>query len=84
MNLLKEVDASDIKPRDYIEENHHSAVPLIRSLLCNLLITEKGNLDWDAKDELENYGYIVYPVEQDRYGWLIGAVLTGKGSIKFD
>jgi hypothetical protein len=82
--LLEEVNRSDIKPRDYLEENHHSAVPLIRSLLCFLLITEKGNLDWDAKDELEGHGFIVYPVEQDRFGWLIGAVLTNKGAIKFD
>ena len=84
VELLKEVNRSDMKPRDYIEEKHHSAVPLIRSLLCYLLITEKGNLDWDAKDELESYGFQVFPVEQDRYGWLIGAVLTEKGAIKFD
>lgn len=81
--LLEEVDRSDIKPRDYLEENHHSAVPLIRSLLCALLITKGGNLDWDAKDELESFGFIVYPVEQDRFGWLVGAVLTEKGAITF-
>jgi hypothetical protein len=84
VNLLKEVNRSDIKPRDYIHETHHSAVPLIKSLLCYLLITEKGNLDWDAKDELESYGFDVFPVEQDRYGWLIGAVQTEKGAITFD
>ena len=82
--LLEEVNRSDIKPRDYLEENHHSAVPLIRSLLCGLLITKGGNLDWDAKDELESYGFQVFPVEQDRYGWLIGAVQTEKGAITFD
>jgi hypothetical protein len=84
IELLKEVNASAITPRDYIEENHHSAVPLIRSLLCGLLITKGGNLDWDAKDELESYGFQVFPVEQDRSGWLIGAVLTEKGAITFD
>lgn len=84
VNLLEEVNASAITPRDYLEEEHHSAVPLIRSLLCGLLITEKGNIDFDAKDELESYGFQVFPVEQDRYGWLIGAVLTEKGAIKFD
>lgn len=84
VELLEEVNASAITPRDYLEEKHHSAVPLIRSLLCGLLITEGGNTDWDAKDELESYGFQVFPVEQDRFGWLIGAVLTEKGAITFD
>jgi hypothetical protein len=84
VDLLNEVNASAITPRDYLEENHHSAVPLIRSLLCSLLITKGGNLDWDAKDELEGHGFQVFPVEQDRVGWLIGAVLTEKGAITFD
>ena len=82
--LLEEVNASAITPRDYLDEKHHSAVPLIKSLLCALLITKGGNLDWDAKDELESYGFQVFPVEQDRYGWLIGAVETEKGAITFD
>lgn len=81
--LLKEVDSSTIAPRDYLEEKHHSAVPLIRALLSDLFITKGGNLDWDAKDELGHRGYSLFPVEQDRYGWLIGAVWTEKGSITF-
>lgn len=82
--LLEEVNASAMTPRDYIDEKHHSAVPLIKSLLCALLITKKGNLDWDAKDDLEGYGFQVFPVEQDRFGWVVGAVLTEKGAITFD
>ncbi len=84
VSLLEEVEASAITPRDYLEENHHSAVPLIRSLLCALLITVKGNLNWDAKDELQSYGFKCFPVEQDEEGWIVGAVLTEKGAIKFD
>ena len=84
VELLNEVNASAMTPRDYIDEKHHSAVPLIKSLLCGLLITEKGNLNWDVKDELESYGFQVFPVEQDRFGWLMGAVLTEKGAITFD
>jgi hypothetical protein len=81
--LLEEVNNSAITPRKYIHESHHSAIPHIKYLLSELLITKGGNLDWDAKDVLEGYGYRVYPVEQDRYGWVVGAVETEKGSITF-
>ncbi len=84
VELLEEVNNSAITPRDYLDGSHHSAVPHIKSLLCATLITKGGNLDWDAKDELESYGFQVFPVEQDRSGWLIGAVLTEKGAITFD
>jgi hypothetical protein len=83
VHLLTEVDASAITPRQYLNENDHSAVPLIKLLLGDLLITEGGNLNWDRKDELESYGFVVYPVEQDRFGWVLGAVETEKGAITF-
>lgn len=83
VELLEQVNASAITPRDYLQEKHHSAVPLIRNLLCELLITKNGQTDWDAKTELESYGFGVFPVEQDRFGWLIGAVQTEKGAISF-
>lgn len=81
--LLQEVENSDIKVRQYLEEKHHSAIPLIKSLLEEVLITPGGNLDWDAKDILYGHGYDCYPVEQDRFGWVLGAVETEKGAITF-
>jgi len=83
VHLLNEVNNSDITPRDYLNETHHSAVPLIKSLLSMVLITEGGHLDWDAKDELHENGFEVVPVEQDRWGWLEGAVITDVGQITF-
>lgn len=81
--LLTEINNSDIRPRDYLDERHHSAVPLIKTLLCEVLITPGGNLNWDAKDILYSYGFSIYPVEQDRWGWIQGAVITTKGDITF-
>lgn len=81
--LLEEVNNSACTPRDYLNENHHSAVPLIKSLLCELLITAGGNLNWDVKDVIESYGFEVFPVEKDQAGWIIGAVQTEKGAITF-
>lgn len=83
LDLLEEVNNSAITPRDYLEENHHSAVPLIRSLLCAVLITIGGNINLDARDELQSYGFKCFPVEEDDEGWIVGAVLTEKGAIKF-
>lgn len=81
--LLQEVEKSDIKVRQYLEEKHHSAIPLIKSLLCEVMITEGGNLNWDARDILYGQGYECFAVEQDRFGWVIGAVDTEKGAITF-
>jgi hypothetical protein len=83
VHLLNEVNNSDITPRDYLDESHHSAIPLIKSLLEQVLITPGGNLDWDKKDELEALGYRAFPVEQDSWGWVIGAVATDTGAITF-
>lgn len=83
VHLLNEVNDSDITPCDYLDESHHSAIPLIKSLLEQLMITPGGNLDWDKKDELDALGYRMFPVEQDRYGWVIGAVSTENGAITF-
>lgn len=84
VGLLQEVENSAITPRDYLNETHHSAIPLIQSLLSEIMITEGGNLDWDAKDMLlAKYGYSMFPVEHDSYGWIIGAVHTEKGAITF-
>jgi hypothetical protein len=83
VQLLKEIEASTITPRDYLQDSHHSAVPLLRSLLAGVLITAKGNLNWDAKSDLEDYGFKCFPVEQDRFGWILGAVDTEKGAITF-
>lgn len=81
--LLTEINNSDITPRQYLHEHHHSAVPLIKTLLADLLITPGGNLNWDAKDVLHSFGFTIYPVEQDRSGWILGAVITNKGDITF-
>ncbi len=83
VHLLNEVNDSDITPRQFLEEKDHSAVPLIRSLLCAEMITEGGHLNWDKKDELAGYGFNLVPIEQDRWGWILGAVVTDAGLITF-
>jgi hypothetical protein len=56
---------------------------VIQKLLCEILITPEGSVNWEAKDELESYGFWVYPVERDSFGWVVGAVETDRGVITF-
>jgi hypothetical protein len=84
VTLLQELENSDTEPvHSYIDENYHSSIPLIKNLLAEVLITKGGNLNWDNKDVLYGMGYDCFAVEQDRFGWLIGAVDTEKGWITF-
>jgi hypothetical protein len=83
VHLLNEVDNADMSPKQFLNETDHSAVPLIRSLLEQLMITPGGHLNWDMKDELDAYGYRLVPIEQDRWGWILGAVVTDNGMITF-
>ena len=83
LSLLHEINTSDILYHDFLNESHHPAVSLIRELLYDLLISADGSVNWDIKRELEQQNVYVYPVERDRFGWLLGAVETEKGDITF-
>jgi hypothetical protein len=83
VHLLNEVNASDMTPRYYLEADHHSAVPLIKNLLCSEMITEEGHMNWDKRDELASYGFRLVPIEKDNWGWIVGAVVTDLGMITF-
>jgi hypothetical protein len=83
ITLVKALEASDIRRLQFLQDGHHETIPQIRYLIHQLFITEDGRLDYKNKDLLKTYGYTIYPVEQDSYGWLVGALSTKKGSITF-
>ena len=47
------------------------------------LITFTGECNWEEIQRLTEAGYRVFAVEQDRYGWLLGAIHTKKGIITY-
>lgn len=55
----------------------------IQTLACALLIDEDGLPLWDAVNDLLSKGYPVFPIERDRFGWLIGGIETKKGIIPY-
>lgn len=84
VKLIKEVEDSDIPEQLHLSSEDHCLVPQIVVLLEELFITAGGHIDFDAKDKfMETYGYELYPVEHDRWGWILGGLITKKGVIVF-
>jgi hypothetical protein len=54
---------------------------LIQELACAVLIESDGHPAWDNMEILRSNGYPVVPVEQDRFGWLLGGIETSNGLI---
>lgn len=82
--MLTELESSTLKPKQYVLEENYPPVEKIRSLLCDVLITEDGEVDWENRDKLSAAGnWYAYPYERDRFGWLLGALVTTKGDIVF-
>ncbi len=82
--LIKQLEASDLEPRRFLCDEDHPNIQIIGMLLESLFITQRGNINLDARDELrEQYGYELYPVEHGSWGWILGGLQTKKGTITF-
>lgn len=54
------------------------------TLLANeLLIQDDGERHFENEFVLKREGYVVFALEADRSGWLIGGILTPKGIIAY-
>jgi hypothetical protein len=82
--LIEDLEASDLAPRQYLEYDDHPTVQPIAIMLQAIFITNGGNINLDARDDLRKYyGYELHPVEHDAWGWLLGGLHTKKGIITF-
>ena len=52
-------------------------------LAVSVLILPNGQCNWDAIHALREHGFDVFPVEKDRYGWLIGGIVTRVGILTY-
>jgi len=83
-SLIAELEASELDPRPYLHDEDHPNVRIICILLETVFITPRGNINLDARDEFrETYGYELYAVERDDWGWILGGLRTKKGTITF-
>jgi len=82
--LIRELEDSDLQERPYLADGDHPNVSKIAHMLEELFITAGGHMNYDLKDMfMQTYGYELYPVEKDRWGWILGGLQTSKGTIVF-
>jgi len=55
----------------------------IEDAACELLIDSNGRCNWSNISILKSVGFDVIPIEKDRFGWLIGGIVTKKGIITY-
>jgi hypothetical protein len=60
-----------------------SIIEPIQILARSILIDDDGRPAWDAIDTLSLKGYFVFPLERDRYGWIMGGIETKKGVVRY-
>ncbi len=52
-------------------------------IATSVLIDEGGSCEWENITILKDNGFYVFPLEKDRFGWLIGGISTNKGIISY-
>lgn len=82
LNKIEELEESDMIASEYLQ-NDDLMVTDISIMANNLLIDVDGNCNWDNIEIMKNHNYDVFPLERDRFGWLIGAIQTSKGIITY-
>ena len=83
MELIDKLEKDDtIKRSQYLSHQ----IDIVNEISCvadDLLIMEDGHCNWDAIHSLEDKHIYVFPVEKDRFGWVIGGIPTTRGIITY-
>jgi hypothetical protein len=83
LELIDLIEKDDtIRSSEYLSHQ----IEIINEISCladDLLITKDGHCNWDAIHELEDKKIYIFPVEKDRFGWVIGGIPTTKGIITY-
>lgn len=82
LSLLKFLETDNsVTPQEFLS-NEHPIVKAIEHVAEGVLIVD--GTEWEvAMDVLKEKGYRVFPVERDRFGWLIGGISTKKGVVTY-
>lgn len=67
---------------------HHNETEYIRNReieesACELLVDSNGHCHWSNISIVKSAGFNVIPIERDRFGWVIGGIVTKKGIITY-
>ena len=55
----------------------------IEQFACELLVDAEGRCNWENISILKDAEFNVIPIEKDRFGWIIGGIVTKKGIITY-
>jgi hypothetical protein len=80
--LIDRINNSEMEESEYLSEPTE-LISEISDLACELFITNSGKCNGDTIAEAGKHGINIFPVEQDRFGWLIGGIGTKKGIITY-
>ena len=86
VECLKSVETSSLADDSdrRLDPVDHPLIDEIRFIADRFLITDKGEPEFDEMDRLfKEHGYLVYPGERDRFGWVTACIQTKKGIIVF-
>ena len=82
LRRLEKITNIELFDGDFFPRDNPDALE-VSYLADTVLVTPNGNVDWDAVDVLREAGYAVFPVEKDRFGWLIGGISTRVGILTY-
>lgn len=89
LTFLKQVETfemSDSDDRILNNTTNEVVQKIIEEVSClasEVLVGKTGQCLWDRHEILKEAGYIVFPGERDRFGWLTGCIQTKKGVIVY-
>lgn len=84
LELLEQDEKIESNPDNYLTETDNECIIAIGHLADKYLITADGDVNWDNVKFVREWGeFEVFPVERDRFGWLLGGIQTSKGIITF-
>jgi len=85
VQLIKELEEIDVEPNEcgIYEQETHPLVVKISYLAVDVLIDRNGKCNWDLLDEMSVAGYPVFPIEKDRFGWLVAGIQLKNGIISY-
>ena len=69
-----------------VEDVLSNDIVLVEKAVCladHVLINDKGSINYNALEEIEEAGFDVIPLEMDNWGWIVGGIQTSKGIIVF-
>jgi hypothetical protein len=81
--LISQIEKDDSIPECGFLLFDHPVITEIKSIANTLLITDDGKCNWYNIEKLIDNSIEVFPVELDRFGWVIGGIRTTKGIITY-